>query len=43
MFFLRVFYKENMHELDIIGKLSLFDVKNEYNACLVSAPKEKIF
>ena len=32
-----------MHELDIIGKLSLFDVQNEYNACLVSSSEEKIF
>lgn len=43
MFFLRDFYAENMHELDIIGKLSQFDVKNEYNACLLSSPEEKIF
>ena len=32
-----------MYELEIIGKLSLFDVKNEYNACLVSSPEEKNF
>lgn len=43
MFFLRVFDEENMHELDIIGKLSLFDVQNEYNACLVSSSEENIF